>query len=208
MSFILLSLSTPKATPSLSALPKSQVLSVLLKQGFSRQSRRLVHIESVNITVTGFLCKMHFGSVINCLTRCPTRFILGPGNRWLCYISSVPSSAPMSLINLGYFCASTSHGCSPRRARSAGMDIASSVATTLSGLSDTCAMNTMRTRLGFSLTMSSDGFHAGGRGVRRTRNEGKRDSSNARGVNLPWGEGRNNTRVSITTTSCCVFFDD
>ena len=122
------------------------------------------------------------GVVIICLTQCPTRFILGPGNRWLCYILSVPSSAPMSLINLGCFCASTSHGCLSRRARSIGMGIASSVATTPPGLSDTCGVvNTMRTRLGFSLTMSRDGFHSGGRGVRRTRNEGERDSSNARG---------------------------
>ena len=62
------------------------------------------------------------------------------------------------------------------------MDIASSVTTIPLGLSDTSgAVNTMRTRLGFSLTMSRDEFHAGGRGVRRTRNEGERDSSNARG---------------------------
>ena len=146
------------------------------------------------------------GVVIICLTQCPTRFIVGPGNRWLCYILSVPSSAPMSLINLGCFCASTSHGCSSRRARSVGMGIASSVATTPPGLSDNCGIvNTMRTRLWFSLTMSRDGFHAGGRGVHRTRNEGKRDSSNARGYGWSWGRGKNNTRGLTTATSCCCF---
>ena len=116
----------------------------------------------------------------------------------------------MSLINLGCFCASTSHGCSSRRrrARSAEVDTASSVATTLPGLRDTCGVvSTMRTRLGFSLTMSRDGFHAGGRGVRRMRNEGERDSSNARGDGWLWGRGKNNTRGPTTTTSCyCCFW--
>ena len=149
---------------------------------------------------------MRFRSVAICLTRYPSRF-LGPGNRWLCYILSVPSSTPMSLISLGCFCASTNHGCSSRRAKSAGTDIASSVATsTPLWLRDTSgAVNTMRTRLGFSLTMSRDGFHAGGRGVRRTRNEGERDSSNARGDGLLWGKGKNSTRGSTSTTSCSRF---
>jgi hypothetical protein len=119
------------------------------------------------------------------------------------YISSVPCSAPMSLINLGCFCASTSHGCSLCRARSEGMDIGFSIAPTPAGLHDGCgAVSTMRTRLGFSLIMSKDEFHPGGRGVRRTRNEGERDSSKARGHGWFWGKGKNSTRGSTMATSC------
>ena len=114
----------------------------------------------------------------------------------------------MSLINLGCFCASMSHGCSSRRASSAETDIASSVATsTPSGLHDTCgAVNTMRSRLGFSLTMSRDEFHAGGRGVCRTRNEGERDSSKARGDGWLCGRGKNSMRNPTIATSYFILF--
>ena len=45
----------------------------------------------------------------------------------------------------------------------------------------TSFVSSMRTRLGFSLEMSKDGFQDGGRTVRRMRNEGERDSANATG---------------------------
>jgi len=60
------------------------------------------------------------------------------------------------------------------------IDTATSVHPTKVAPSDTCCVvNTMRTRLGFSLTMSKDEFHTGGKGLCRTRNDGERDSANA-----------------------------
>jgi hypothetical protein len=42
-------------------------------------------------------------------------------------------------------------------------------------------VNTMRFRLGFSLAMRKEGSHIGGRGVRKIRNDGERDSARATG---------------------------
>jgi hypothetical protein len=65
-------------------------------------------------------------------------------------------------------------------------------------------MNTMRTRLEFSLKTSKDGFHIGGRGVRKTRSDGERDSANARGDGWLRGRGANSRQGSMMTTSCCL----
>lgn len=54
------------------------------------------------------------------------------------------------------------------------------------GLENTCGLvSTMRTRLGFSLAISKDESHSGGKGVRKTRNEGERDSADASGDGWP-----------------------
>ena len=86
------------------------------------------------------------------------------------------------------------------------MDISTSVGVKRSRSEDTRGLvNTMRARLGFSLAMSKDEFHAGGKGVRRTRNEGERDSANARGDGWPLGIGKNSRRGSTMASSCCCF---
>ena len=63
-------------------------------------------------------------------------------------------------------------------------------------------MSTMRFKLGFSLAMRKDGSHTGGRGVRKTRNEGERDSARATGDGRPAGVGASRMRGSISTASC------
>ena len=84
------------------------------------------------------------------------------------------------------------------------MDTATSVATTPLRLVDIWGpVNTMRTRLGFSLTMSKDGLHTGRRGMRKTRSDGERDSANARGDGCLRGGGANSRRGSMIATSYC-----
>ena len=61
----------------------------------------------------------------------------------------------------------------------------------------------MRIRLGFSLAMSKDGSHFGGRTVRKNRNVVERDSARATGDGCPRGDGMDESsrRGSISTTS-------
>ena len=85
------------------------------------------------------------------------------------------------------------------------MDTATSVATTPLRLVDIWGpVNTMRTRFGFSLTMSKDGLHIWRRGMRKTRSDGERDSASARGDGCLKGGGANSRRGSMMTTSCCL----
>jgi hypothetical protein len=62
-------------------------------------------------------------------------------------------------------------------------------------------VSTMRFRLGFSLAMSRERFHAEGRDVRKSRSEGERDSARTRGDGWPPGMGASRMRGSISTAS-------
>jgi hypothetical protein len=62
-------------------------------------------------------------------------------------------------------------------------------------------VSTMRFRLGFSLAMSTDGSHFGGRFVRKNRNVGERDNARATGDGCPRDMDESSRRGSIYTTS-------
>ena len=59
----------------------------------------------------------------------------------------------------------------------------------------------MRIRLGFSLAMSKDGSHFGGRFVRKNRKVAERDNARATGDGCPRGMDESSRRGSISTTS-------
>jgi len=63
-------------------------------------------------------------------------------------------------------------------------------------------VSTRRFRLGFSLAMSKDGSHFGGRFVRKNRNVGERDNARAMGDGSPrGGMDESSRRGSISATS-------
>jgi hypothetical protein len=62
-------------------------------------------------------------------------------------------------------------------------------------------VSAMRFKLGFSLAMSKDGSHFGGRFVRKNRNVVERDNARATGDGCPRGVDESSRRGSISTTS-------
>jgi hypothetical protein len=65
-------------------------------------------------------------------------------------------------------------------------------------------VSTMRFRLGFSLIVSKEGFHVGGRAVCTKRSEGERESATARGEGCPCVTGDNRPRGRMTTISYII----